>query len=81
MITDLEKRNLKMSSYFKANVYSYLHEWEDEGLVRSQERHISEERLRIRGGIPVREYLRISTGVPERLQEKVGGLEESLAKA
>lgn len=81
IILELEKKGLEVSHYFNANAYSHLHEWEDGGLVRSQERQISEERLRIRGGIPLREYLRISTGIPERLQERSGGLEESLVKA
>ncbi|MEK6901786.1 MAG: hypothetical protein AABX37_05560 [Nanoarchaeota archaeon] len=51
-----------------------------EGLIRSRERVLSEERLRIRGRIPQREYLRISTGIPVKLQERMGGLEESLVK-
>lgn len=81
MIKELENNELKVSGWLKGNKYVHLAEWEDERLVRSWERELSEERLRIRGGNPLREYLRISTGTPEKLQEKVSGLEESLSKA
>lgn len=80
MIQELKDSGKKVSGYFNANKYIYLSEWEMEGLIRSRERALSEERLRIRRRIPQREYLRISTGIPVKLQERMGGLEESLVK-
>ncbi len=81
MIAELGQKGLNVSGYFAANARSYLQEWEREKLISSREREISAERLHMRRGIPLSEYRRISTGIPEKLQERAGGLEESLVKA
>src|SRR3989344_791210 len=73
---ELQASGKRLGFWMSGGIYAYLHEWEDEGLITSRERDISEELLRIRSGIPQREYKRISTGSPERLQR--GGLEREL---
>lgn len=81
MIRELRESGLGVSGYFNATKYEHLAEWEEKGLIRSRERLLTERQLQIRAGIPKREYLRISTGIPVKLQERLGGLEESLVKA
>jgi len=48
MIQELKDSGKKVSGYFNANKYIYLAQWEDEGLIRSREKELSEERLLIR---------------------------------
>ncbi|MBS3167880.1 hypothetical protein J4216_02040 [Candidatus Woesearchaeota archaeon] len=61
-----------------AGVYQTLVEWVDEGLVRDRKGTIKRDLDGKTIEIPIYEYLRVSTGIPEKLK-KEGALESKLA--
>ncbi|MBS3152510.1 hypothetical protein J4230_03820 [Candidatus Woesearchaeota archaeon] len=74
LIEELEKQGMK-AGHFRGTMYINFYQWEQQGYITSRERELS----MVAAALKLREYLRVSTGIPEKIIEKYTCLENLVA--
>jgi hypothetical protein len=77
VMKELAGQEMKVG-HFRGIMYVQLSRWEEAVLIQSRLRNPTDERRPTDSPPRQREYLRISTGTPEKLLEDQSGLEDCL---
>ena len=71
LLREIEEQDKKVG-HLKGVMYVQFNRWEDEGYIRSRKRELTSEMIERGLTLHQREYLRISSGIPEELEGNSG---------